>query len=386
MSSQDAFDRILASLHEAVLDASRWPATTALIDDACGIGASGSALVVGNGDGDDAQVWFARAYANGQHRQDLEREYFENYYPHDERVPRIRKLPDSRLVHIPSLYTEQELKTSLAYNEGLRRTGGQNGLNVRLDGPNGTRIIWAISDPMASGGWGSDQVEMIEGLLPHIRQFVRVCQTLASANALGASLAELLDRTRVGVIHLDRGGRIIEANDYALDLLRRGEGLSDQDGFLVAWLPADNTGLQRLLARALPRFGSQGQAAGGSMSIRRSAVLPNLVLHVNPMHGGWLDFGVRPVAALVLLVEPGSRPRLDAELTAAVLGLSAAESQVAIMLAEGRTLSDIAMTTGRQTSTVKVLIRRAYRKLGISRQVDLVRLVLSLPDVPAPQR
>ena len=56
------------------------------------------------------------------------------------------------------------------------------------------------------------------------------------------------------------------------------------------------------------------------------------------------------------------------------------------MLAEGRTLRDIAMATNRQKSTVKVLMRRAYRKLGISRQVDLVRLVLSLPDMPAPRR
>ena len=386
MNRQDLYDRILASLHDASVDDALWPHTSALIDDACGIGMNGSALVVGAGDESATRIWFARAYSHGQRRQDLEREYFDKYYPHDERVPRIRRLPDSQLVHIPDLYTEQELKTSLTYNEGLRRTGGQNGLNVRLDGPDGSRIIWAISDPMTSDGWGSDQVEMIKRLLPHIRQFVSVRQALAGANALGASLAELLDSTRVGIIHLDQRGRIIESNDRALDILRRADGLSDQGGFLVAWLPADNARLQRLLARALPRFGSQGQAAGGSTTIRRSAVLPKLVLHVNPVRDRRLDFGILPVAALVLVVDAASRPRLDAELVAAVLGLSVAESQVAVMLAEGRTLRDIAMATNRQESTAKVLMRRAYRKLGISRQVDLVRLVLSLPDVPAPRR
>ena len=102
-----------------------------------------------------------RAYAHGQRREDLEREYFDNYYPHDERVPRIRRLPDSQMVHIPDLYTDQELKTSLAYNEGLRRTDGQNGLNVRLDGPHGSRIVWAVSNPTATDGWGSDQIQLI---------------------------------------------------------------------------------------------------------------------------------------------------------------------------------------------------------------------------------
>ena len=42
MSDQDAFERVLASLHEAMLDDTQWPATSALIDEACGI--LGSAL------------------------------------------------------------------------------------------------------------------------------------------------------------------------------------------------------------------------------------------------------------------------------------------------------------------------------------------------------
>ena len=47
MSDQDAFDRILASLHAASLDDSQWPATSALIDDA--IGSQGNTLLVGAG-------------------------------------------------------------------------------------------------------------------------------------------------------------------------------------------------------------------------------------------------------------------------------------------------------------------------------------------------
>ena len=222
---------------------------------------------------------------------------------------------------------------------------------------------------------------MIERLLPHIRQFVRVRQALAGANALGASFAELLDRTGIGVICLDYGGRIVEANEPALDVLRRDMGLSDHNGFLGVWLPADNVRLQRLLARALPPYRGQGEAAAGSVTIRHSADLPKLALHISPVHAQGLDFGIPHVAALVLVVDPTRRPRPDARLVADVLGLSQAESQVAVMLAEGRTIRDIARATDRQVSTVKVLLRRAYRKLGISRQTDLARRVLSLPNV-----
>lgn len=34
-SNQDAFEHILASLHEAILEDARWPAASAVIDEAC---------------------------------------------------------------------------------------------------------------------------------------------------------------------------------------------------------------------------------------------------------------------------------------------------------------------------------------------------------------
>ena len=379
MDAQDVLTGVLAALHDAALDDALWPYTSGLIDDACG--ATGNSVVVAEGFGKDVKVVFGRLYYRGQPRQEILRDYLENYHPHDERIPRIRQLPDSQLTHVTDLYTEQELRTSPTYNEALRRSGAQNALNVRLDGSDGTRIIWAIADPIGRTGWGSGQIEMIKHLLPHVRQFVRVRQAVANAQALGSSLSGLLDNTQVGVIHLDRRGRIVEANARALGTLRRRDGFSDQDGYLRAWLPADNTRLQRLLARTLPPFGRQ--AAAGSMTIGRPPGLPKLVLHASPVGDRLLDFGARRVAALVLVADSGSQPRLDAELVAEVLGLTPAESQVAVMLSEGRTVRDIAMATGRQEGTVHELLKRAYKKLGISRQVDLVRLVLPLADVSA---
>ena len=51
---------------------------------------------------------------------------------------------------------------------------------------------------------------------------------------------------------------------------------------------------------------------------------------------------------------------------------------MAVWLAEGRTVREIAAETRRQESSVRWLIKQVYNKQGISRQADLVRLVLSL--------
>ena len=248
MSGQEAFERILASLYEAMLDDRHWPATSALIDEACGL--TGNTLLVGEGPKDDIRVLFVGIYYHGQRREDLEREYLEVYHPIDERVPRLRQLPDSRLAPIRDLYTAEELKTSRTYNEGLLRGKYQNGLNVRLDGPDGSHMTWGLGDPISSEGWGSSEITMVTRLLPQIRQFVRVRQALVRAEARDTTVTTLLDNSRIGVLHLDRRGRILAANDRAGSILRGGDGLSDRDGVLRARTPAGQLRLKRLVAEA----------------------------------------------------------------------------------------------------------------------------------------
>ena len=375
MSEHDLFGRVLASLHEATLDDVHWPATAALIDEACGL--KGHFLVLGQRTPDDnVQTFMARFSHRGQRRQDWESLYFRVYHSTDERPPRLSRLPDSLILHARELYTEQELKTSPAYNEALHLSESQDSLHVRLDGPKGANIIWIASDPVESGGWRSAQIDMIKCLLPHIRQFVCVRQALADARSLASSLAELLDTTRVGAIYLDRRARIVEMNDPARNLLLRGAGLSDRNGFLGAWLPKDDANLHRLFGEALPPFGSQG--VSGSTTVRRPLGLPALVLHVIPIQDGQADFRTRAVAALVLVVDPQMPPKPEAGLVASALGLTPAESRVAVMLARGETALGIALATDRKESAIRDHIRRIHRKLGISRQADLIRMVLAI--------
>ena len=315
----------------------------------------------------------------------MARDYALNYFPRDERIPSLLALPDRRVAPVADLYTDRELRTSPTYNELLARADARNGLNMRMDGPHGLHIVWALANPTEPDGWNSEQIKQIKRLLPHIRQFVRVRNALAGAEALNASLADLLDNTLAGVVCLDWRGKIVQANDRARAILRGGDGLTDRDGFLRARRAEDDFMLGTLLARVLPRTGGDA-ATGGSIRIARPAGLPQYALHGIPVSRDHAGFGVGRVAALVLIVEPGVRPRpISPEIVAATLGLSRAESEVAAALAEGSTVPDIARTTYRAESTVRWQIKRIHAKLGLSRQADLVRIVLSLAN-PAPRR
>ena len=303
MSLQDTFDRALVTLNEAALDDALWPAAAGIMDEACGT--TGDSLAVGYGFGDDVEIHFARICRHGERRRDFERSYFTQTHWRDERLTRLRLLPDSKVVHVSELFSEQELKTSVVYNERLPLSGGQNGLNVRLDGPDGARIVWTVADPVDAAGWTSTRLEMVRSLLPHIRQFVRTRLALSSAGALGASLSELLSGKGIGVIHLGRQGRILNANDRALEILRRGDGLFEDEGSLHARWPADDARLQRLLLELLPR--SATPAKGGSITVRRVSRRSRLNVHAAPLSLWPPAFGTWSASALLLIVE-GHQP------------------------------------------------------------------------------
>ena len=373
-SELNAFERILGALHEAALDPALWPGASALIDEA--LGTHGSSLMCGDGETEeDFRFYFMWTCLRGQRRRDLERLWLKTYYPVDEGMPRLRRLPFNRLIHVADLYTDEEMKTSEAYNALRTHTHSGNGIDVRLTGPEGLRIMWQVNDPVDGDGWTSAQLDLIRRLLPHVRQTVHVRQTLAGAGALGAALTELLDADGLGIVQLDARGRIAAANDRARDLLRTGDGLFDENGVLFARNPKDNDGLQKLLGRTLPPFGAR--SVGGSMTARRPGALP-IVLHAHPVSRQEADFPAWPVAALVLLIDPATRGTVDPAVAAAALDLTRMESRVAVLLAQGMSVSQIAAATGRKESTIRSHVKHMFAKHGLTRQAELMRLVQSL--------
>ena len=302
------FERVVDSLHEAMLDGGRWREASALIDQACGT--TGTHLAIGG----------ARNCAT----------------------------------------------------ESVRGVGR----SIRMDGANGLQVVWVFANATTPGGWTSEQTAMINRLVPHIRQFVRVRHALVGAEALNASLAGVLDDMMVGVICLDRRGMIVQVNTLAREFLREGDSLVERRGRLRGKQTADDERLSRLLAHALSQPERPGTS--GSMTVARSSSGSRLALHVIPADVRDAAFAFGLVAGLVVVVDPAAQAGIDPESVAAGLGLTPAEGRVASALAEGATMRDIATATHRAESTVRELVKRIHLKLNISRRADLVRMVMSI--------
>ena len=314
MDAEDRFEHVLENLYKAAIGDVTWVSAAALINDM--IQTTGHSLTYADmALGGEPEIHLARFFVGTQRRPDIEQLYFRDYYPRDEAVPRLYGLRDGELVYKSDLYTDEEKRTSAAYNEFRRTNKTQNGLFMALDGLDGCAVVLSFGDSAEREGWGHDQIQAIKRLAPHIRpvrahpacdggdgsrwarrlpirQFARIRHAMADAQALGASLAELLENGRAGFIQLDRRGRILEANDRARDILLKRDGLRDEEGVLAAEIQGEDAEGQRLLAHALPLYGVQG--AGGSMKITRRKAQAPLVLEIHAhLPYGNLGHGVR---------------------------------------------------------------------------------------------
>ena len=378
MDQRERFERVVASLREAELDDARWPAASAHFDEICEL--QGNHLAVISGDRpENAEFLFGKLYKRGEPDEELERLYVERYFAIDERFPRYLRMADGQLTHVSAMFTDQERAASATYNEFLVPTGAGNSLNAHMTGSGGLHIIMQLVRSGDPAGWTTEQIGMIRRLLPHIRHFVRIRQALAQAGA-GAvrTAADALAARRIGILLLDRQGRIVDANDHARNLLCAGDGLTDRGRCLGAIHPVDVDRLATLLGAALER----GHAEGGTMSVRRR-VRPSLAVHVSPMGANNLaDFGaIGGCAAMVLIVDPLDRPQVDAWRLAQALDLTPSEARVAAALASGETVRSIAAASNRSEAVVRWHLKQMTARLGLVGQTDLVRLVLTTPGV-----
>ena len=378
MSAADILERNLELVYDAALDDDRWPAASALVEEA--VGTDRHAIVVGEWMGEDHRVHFVRCLRQGNSLLAPMRAYLEDLHLEDPLAPRIKQLPHGKLARIADLYSEDERKTSPAYNEGLRKLGACNGLVARFDGPGGLDIVCAAGDPVA-GEWQPAQLRLVKRLLPHLHRAILIRQSLAANQGLGTEPDDLVHGDRIGVLRLDRDGRVLEANATALDILRRGDGLLDRDGVLDASHPADRDHLRQILQRALPDLWGE-PATCGSTTVERPSGRSRLAVHVTPVGAGAADFGARRTAAFVLAVNPENRLQVDAERVALALGLTASEGRAAALLAEGRKVNEIAAATGWQENYVRWLLQRVRAKLRVSGQVAVVRRVLVADLLP----
>jgi DNA-binding CsgD family transcriptional regulator len=179
---------------------------------------------------------------------------------------------------------------------------------------------------------------------------------------------------RSAIIVLGADGCVLEANAHATAILNRRDALLLYDDRVRAVRGADNDTLQNLLEQALDPSGSSG-----SMLLPRRGGGRDYLIVVVPQarHHEKLSRGATAVSMIV--VDPEGLQEPTADWLQLLFGLTAAEARLALRLFAGRTLGEASAELGTSLATLRVHLAHIFRKTRTSRQVELMRLLMSYP-------
>jgi YD repeat-containing protein len=237
----------------------------------------------------------------------------------------------------------------------------------------GMTIGMSVIRSEREGHISEEQKSTFASLAPHVRAAVRM-QQLLGTNAAGL-LTGTLEAMSIAAFVCDGLGRVLRMTRAAEQLVINEGPLRLRNGWLGALTDVDDRTLSTAIAQA-----SRGAERPGK-PLTRSLILNSsersLTLEVMPLPKAALDFHLQPRVVVIARGEDASDAR-RAQILTGVYGFTSAETQVALLLAQGKAAEVIARERQVAIGTVRAQIKSLLAKFGVSKQIELVARVSNL--------
>ena len=366
----EASRRIISSIHDAALVPDLWPAALQSIMDAVGAVGAGYGVF-------DEQTGRIEWLSETGALADAEADFLRYYHALDPYRPMLDAAPSGRWMWVSQCMPAAELRRSEWYNDYLLKVGIDDGFGVRLFESPSHSAVFGLSHGIGRAPFAAAGIAALQDLLEPLANAARLHTELHGLGWRSAVALRALDQLAAGVMVADGVGRVIELNRAAEEIVRRDDGLIVRNGRLDASGMPDSEKLAKLIADAV------NGAAAGRMLVRRRDGRPACVLSVAPL-GASLALQERPLA-LIVVAGPDAPSSSEREL-AELFGLSPAESRLAAALMTGKRLRDVAGASGVRISTLRTQLSSILRKVGVTRQAELIRVIASIRTVGSPPR
>jgi len=226
--------------------------------------------------------------------------------------------------------------------------------------------------------FNEEDASFLKQLLPHAARAVQFGAQLEHAEQASGSFEDLCEHLGTGVFLLGTDGTVHFANATARRLLNRADGLAVKARRLTADVHTEDRALRRAISAA--RAVLQGEVISPAEALTVSRSSGGLPYNVLVIPSRFLRGRVESQASVVVLVgDPASRLGSSIEVIRQLYGLTRTEAVVARALASGDSLDDYADRAGIAVSTARWQLKQIQSKMGVRRQIDVVRILLTGP-------
>lgn len=294
-------------------------------------------------------------------------------------------LPDGVAATIEEVVPLEILRQSAYYQKFMSPTdtGRFLGVDIYRDGV--VRIFLRVARGEAAPAFAHAEKRLFNLLAPHLRELLQWLDRDQARESERALHETVTGRLAMGTVLLDRERRICHCNPIARHLLDAREGLREINGRLVADSPSDNRILQKLLELSCERQDANpGLAEAMTLSHSHSGrALYLLIKPVTPSidnnpHKDPIELGeeANPPRTAVYIKAPDTLGETHQSILRQLFDFTASEARLAIALANGLSLDEIAHELCVTRNTLRSHLRSAFQKADVNQQSALVSLVL----------
>jgi DNA-binding CsgD family transcriptional regulator len=286
-------------------------------------------------------------------------------------------LPVEKVMTVLELLGEARWLQSPLYRDFLSQYGIFHVMGVDIRTPEGEECRLRVCRPQDGEAFDEQDKALCGRLVPHLKRAMVLHARLDRSESERKLYANTVERLMVCAILLDEHGRIMRTNEAADDLLRAGDGLRTRGGLLEAAYAIEQRELQRIVKGALLARMSQQASVVEAMAVSRPSGKSNLGVVIRGVPPGeWSEGRHRPAVA-VFVRDPESKPQAPLDVVQQMFGLTRAEAAMALQLADGLSLDEASQALGIQRNTARAHLRAIFSKAGVTRQSELVRVLLN---------
>jgi DNA-binding CsgD family transcriptional regulator/PAS domain-containing protein len=276
---------------------------------------------------------------------------------------------------LDDVISRAELMQSEYYQKVVKPFGNDYQLGMYLSEPHGWACQVGIINGADRRNFGEPEKQFFRQLRPHLEHALEVYSLLKRTELEKEIYEEALNRLTIGAIILNKRGGIIEINQAARNIAEQNDILS----FTDSGISFSKSRYREEFSRIHKEASSWRDSARPYVAAMRvdAAAGDNLGLLVRSAPvSPWYQNDASP-SVIVYLSDLDQQRTAPERFVSLLLGLTPVEALLAMALANGLTLSEAAIQLNITENTVRTYSKKIYAKLGINRQAELVRLILS---------
>ncbi|MDM7923977.1 MAG: helix-turn-helix transcriptional regulator [Pyrinomonadaceae bacterium] len=294
----------------------------------------------------------------------------------------ILRLKPGEIFLMTSRYPGDGFKHDPFYRDHFKKNDIFRVLHLCLIENETTTAGISFTRPETMPDFSFEEIRALREITPHLQRAVNLHIEIVGRRERERLVLNMLDGLHQPLIVTDQKARVVVKNDAAEAYFGVDGILTlERDGSLGCSTPRYGHELRALISAAFGPSGAKGMAFGGVMGMLTKSSNRPVSVMVSPFSERYGISGGSKRFALLMIADPTGRiPTLQEDLRM-IYDLTKKEAEIAILLAEGKTISEISDALGTSLNTVRTHVKHVFGKVGTNRQASLVRYVLSASRV-----